>query len=236
MRVDGFFDRSRLADSDFSGRTLSRFTSVGSTFERCRFDGARLTSVGFGSGKETSLYRDCSFDRARLTMVPGGYARFENCSFRNVDIRQWFCFAVELVNCTFTGRIRKAFFNGTVPEDDRDVAGRTRNEFRGNDFSGCRLDDVAFRTGIDLRAQRLPDGPPYLYLYDAASVIPEVRRHVVVLEDLQLRKAALPILQTWELELEGGQQQLFANLDSFHSQEATNLLVQVIEQVREGRP
>ena len=89
------------------------------------------------------------------------------------------CFETELVDCLFTGRLRRSFFNGTVPEELVDALGRTSNEFRGNDFSGMDLIDVDFRTGIDLSLQRLPTGAQYLYLPDAEPALQRAREQVL---------------------------------------------------------
>jgi hypothetical protein len=122
--------------------------------------------------------------------------------FKEVDLRDWFCFTVELIDCTFSGRMRGAFFNGTVPEESRSVVGRERNEFRGNDFSQMELIDVDFRTGIDLFQQRLPSGPEYLYLPDAAEAVQRARAELVHWEDLDLRQQAMPLITI--LEEQGG--------------------------------
>src|SRR5207249_3288798 len=108
---------SQLRGEDFSGRTLVQFAAESARLELCRFDGIRIENASFGAGGAPSEYIDCTFDGARLRFGPGGYARFVRCSFRDVDIRDWFCFTVELVDCTFGGRMRRVVFNGTVPAD-----------------------------------------------------------------------------------------------------------------------
>lgn len=92
------------------------------------------------------------------------------------------------MTCTFSGRLRKAVFNGTVPHDTRAMLGREHNEFGGNDFAAMDLLDVAFRTGIDLSKQRLPSGPEYLYLPAAADAIQRARAEVLGWHDLDLRR------------------------------------------------
>jgi hypothetical protein len=207
------FDHEQLRGADFSGRKLVHFSSAGSRFEACRFDGTKLRSFSFGEGREVSEYIDCSFDGTRLTFAPAGYARFVRCTFLDADLRDWFCFAVELVDCTFTGRLRRAVFNGTVLEDDRSIVGRERNEFRGNDFSGTDLIDVAFRTGIDLSLQRLPSGPQYLYVPDAPTAVQRARAEVVQWDDLDRRRRAMILIGILEEDVAGGQRQLFLRRD-----------------------
>lgn len=202
-------DHEEVHGVDFSGLKLVQFSAAGSRLEACRFDKTKIEDASFGAGRETSEYVDCSFDGARIRFGPGGYARFVRCSFRDVDLRDWFCFAVELVDCTFTGRLRKAFFNGIVPEDKRSSAGRERNEFRGNDLSAMTLIDVAFRTGIDLTQQKLPSGPDYIYVLDAAEAVQRARASVIGWDDLGLRKPAMTLINLLEEDVAAGQRQLF---------------------------
>jgi hypothetical protein len=208
-------DEAELVGEDFSRRRFFQFSAVGSRFESCRFERVRIESASFGAGRATSEYLDCTFDGARLRMGPGGFARFVRCSFREVQIRDWFGFAVELVDCTFSGRLRKAFFNGTVPTDQVLAAGRSINEFKGNDFSEMDLVDVSFRTGIDLTQQRLPTGPQYLFVADAMRAVAHARAQVIAWEDLELRQQAMPVLRVLEAEVERGQRQLLLRVDDF---------------------
>jgi hypothetical protein len=126
-----------------------------------------------------------------------GRARFDRCSFRNVDIREGYLFHVELVDCTFTGRLRKIIFSGTVPRQDRQFGlfGRWHNEFRGNDFSSAELIEVDFRNGIDLSKQRLPSGPDYLYLANAADALRQAQAEVRKWPDLNMRNGALGMIE-----------------------------------------
>lgn len=204
-------DRSHQRDADFSGRRLDQFAAIGCSFECCRFEGMSIGSASFGAGEAVTEYTECSFDGSKLFMGPGGYARFLRCSFRDVEVRNWFCFAVEVVDCVFTGRMQKSFFNGTVPPEDRRVVRRRRNEFFGNDFSSCNLVDVAFRTGIDLSSQRLPEEPDYLYLPEARSVVAHLRQLAESSDDRNVA-VALAIL---ELEAEGDQTQLLLRESDF---------------------
>jgi hypothetical protein len=207
--------REKLREADFSGRRLEYFSSEASRLEACRFDKARIESASFGAGRAPSEYLECSFDGARIRFGPGGFARFVRCSFRDVDLRDWFCFAVELVDCVFTGRLRHSFFNGTVPEDQRAFVGRKGNEFRGNDFSGMKLEDVSFRTGIDLTQQRLPSGPEYIYLPDPATAVQRARAEVVHWDDLDRRREAMVFINGLEEDVEKGQRQLLLRPDDY---------------------
>lgn len=212
-------DHEDLHGADFSGRRLVQFAAAGSRLEACRFDGIRIEDASFGGGRETSEYVECTFDGARMRLNSGGHARFVRCSFRDVDLRDWFCFTVELIECTFGGRLRKAFFNGTVPEEKVASAGRERNEFFGNDFSEMALIEVGFRTGIDLTRQKLPPGPDYVYVPEAAEAVQRARASVIRWEDIDRRRAAMALITVLERTVAAGQHQLllrpadFAMLD-----------------------
>ena len=199
-------DGANLQGADFSNRDLRYFGAIGSRLVDCRFDNVRIEDASFGAGRKMSEYIGCVFDGARMTPGTGGYYRFLRCSFRDVVIDEWFCFAVEIVDCTFSGRLRNSVFNGTVPERARRDAKRSRNEFRGNDFGGMEFKDVGFRTGIDLSLQVLPSGPDYLYLPEAESTLRRVREALSQVNgDVD---AMARIVGFLEGELSGGQRQL----------------------------
>ena len=137
------FERRDLVGATFSGRKLNKMLMLASSFTGCEFTDMRVGNWVTGGARTTvTTYTECVFDRSRIRFNPGGLARFERCSFRDVDLRDWMCFETELVDCLFTGRMRRSFFNGTVPEEFVEALGRTSNEFRGNDFSGMDLLDV----------------------------------------------------------------------------------------------
>ena len=161
----------RLIDADFSGRRLKSFSAEGSQFDGCRFDDAVIESASLGAGRRVTEYIGCSFSSAKLRMASGRFTRFVDCAFDDSVIENWFCFAVEIVGCTFSGRLKKLVFNGSVPLDMQAFTGRKVNQFEDNDFSRAKLVDVGFRTGIDLTRQRLPDSDDYTYLADAASTV-----------------------------------------------------------------
>jgi|SRR5215467_12349656 len=156
--VDPQFRRRTHTGVDWSGHAFAHFVPVGCRFERCNFSNAVFLQGCFGGGLEDSIYIDCTFDRATITAIAPGNARFVSCTFRDVEIVAFFARSVEMVDCEFSGVIRKAFFNGTVPADRASGLKRTRNAFEGNDFSKARLVDVGFRTGINLKLQKLPPG------------------------------------------------------------------------------
>ena len=200
------FDGATEYDGDFSNKKVRILGAEGSRFIRCKFENTEAKNAQLGGGRIQSEYIECSFDGSKLPLF-AGRARFERCTFRNADLSGWMCFAVEVVDCVFSGTIRDSFFNGTVPPGDRDI-GRIKNEFHGNDFTHAQLIGVSFRTGIDLKAQLLPSGPEYLYLTDAPSTIRHLRAVVEEWKDAEKRTFANARLNVFENAVEGGQQQL----------------------------
>lgn len=204
-----------LIAQDYRGLELLQFSAEGMRFERCAFDGSVIRSGSFGAGRATSEYLGCSFNDAKIHMGPGGYATFVDCTFENVAIDSWFCFAVELVGCSFSGQLHKAVFNGCVPPEKRDAAGRSTNQFEGNDFSRAKLLDVAFRTGIDLSKQRLPSGPEYTYLEDAPSAVRQARITFNGLDGPDEKKCVRGTLAVMEEDVAAGQNQLLIRVNDY---------------------
>jgi hypothetical protein len=122
--------------------------------------------------------------------------------------------SVEFVDCVFSGKIQKAVFYGSIAEHQRVALGRAKNEFRGNDFRECELVDVDFRSGIDLTNQKLPTGSSYVYIPQASETLTRARGAVMRWTDLELRRNALAIIQTFEMTVSGGQAQLFVDVSS----------------------
>jgi hypothetical protein len=209
------FSGRRLVEADFSGRHVQRFSAERSRFERCRFVGTVFGHASFGAGLGVSEYVGCDFTGAKIHMGPGGFARFVDCTFEGVSIDHWFCQAVELVNCTFSGRMQKAVLHGRVRPEDREVTGRTVNQFEGNDFSRAKLVDVSFRTGIDLSKQRLPAGPEYTYLNDARAAVQRARIAFNAWDDPEAKKRAKGLLAVMEQDVLEGQEQLLLRVEDF---------------------
>jgi hypothetical protein len=205
-------EHRELREVDFSDRRLDQFVSVGSRFNSCDFSRANINDAALGAGRVQSEYVDCIFDGARMR-AGGGMARFNRCSFRDVQLRDWFCFTTEFVECVFSGSLSKVVFHGAVPLSERDFAGRLTNEFRGNDFSNAHFQDVAFRTGIDLTAQILPRDDRYLLVPDAAAVLRYVKSAIEAWESKQ-RGQAEALLRALSFEASQGQSQLLLNLEA----------------------
>ncbi|TXL62353.1 hypothetical protein [Aeromicrobium terrae] len=205
----------RLVAADFSNRSLMQFSSEGCRFEECKFDRLVVKSASFGAGRATSEYIGCSFDHVKVTMGPGGYARFVDCTFEDADISNWFCFAVEIVNCTFSGRLTKAVFNGTVPAQERTDTRRTMNQFEGNDFARMKMRDVSFRTGIDLSRQKLPAGDEYTLIENARSMVLRARTAFNSWDDTEAKAQARGFLTVIEEDVADGQEQLLIRIHDY---------------------
>lgn len=202
---------------DFSRVRFDGFGSSGSRFVDCDFAGCRFDH-GLFSHRPQSLFVGCTFEKARFGAVSTGTARFERCRFTNVKIKKWFCSLTEFVDCVFSGRIESTNFYGRPegPGSESLVPPRTVNEFRGNDFRDAELVDTSFRMGIDLRAQQLPEGDEYVFVDNLAARVEAARRAVVHWSDLDARRRALAALEGLAMDVEDGQEQLFARRDFAH--------------------
>jgi hypothetical protein len=198
-----------LEGEDFSERRLSSISVSGAYLRDCRWENVRIESASLGGGRRASHYVGCKFDGARIDYADGGFARFVDCSFRDVKLRHLFCLAVEFINCTFSGVMEGAVIHGSVPAHWRSWVGRDKNEIRGNDFSGMSLIDVGFRGGVDLSLQKLPTGDDYLYVRDAAEAVSHVRRVISAWTDLEARRRAFVLTGILEDKVRDGQRQLF---------------------------
>ena len=208
-------DNVSMADADYSDRWIIQLTVVGSHLTSARFDRAHIRYASFGAGQAVSTYTNCSFDGSTIEFGPAGYARFVRCSFRDARLSGWHCETVEMIDCHFGGVLESSFFNGTVPDRSRQLLGRRHNEFRDNDFSNAKLVDVGFRTGIDLRRQRLPTGPEYVTVHPSKDGFAGARKVVAGWDDPQLRQRGLGCIAALQLEANGGQQELFVQLHGY---------------------
>jgi uncharacterized protein YjbI with pentapeptide repeats len=204
-----------LREVDYAGRRMAGFSSDGCRFELCNFNGVSIGSASFGAGRRVSEYRGCTFDGAVLRMGPGGNATFIDCSFQDVSIENWFCDAVELINCRFSGLLRKAIFNGSVPPREQEFLKRSENRFIDNDFSGARLIDVSFRGGVDLQLQKLPSGEDYTLIDDSARFAHWAEAEVRNWVDAKMQDAARGFLRLLEERLAGGQVQEFVRVKDY---------------------
>lgn len=207
------FDGGVVEAVDRSGVRTPEFVSIGTEFINCRFESMRIDRAGFGAGMNLSTYRGCSFDRTRIKDVGGGLVRFEGCSFRDVVITGWSLQACDVVDCVFSGTMKSgrgggSFWGAPQAYLSRQL-GKSDNEFRGNDFSGCALVGMDFRNGVDLTLQVLPTGPQYVYVQDGLAAVDRAQPMVEAWSDDRNRAKALGLLEIVRKDLLGRQRQLF---------------------------
>ncbi len=211
---DVFLQREHMVDAVFSGLRGGDFESLACIFERCDFSNMRPRRTVFASGLEPTLYSGCRFDGSKFKKVVGGIARFEKCSFLDVEIDGLFGHAIEFVDCVFSGVLRRTVFFGRVGGTYAGLTTRTVNEFLRNDFSAAEFHDVSFREGIDLAQQRLPRGDAYLYLNNARERLASLRKKYIEQPPSERREAIFAFLSRAEQKLRAGQDQLFLCKDS----------------------
>lgn len=196
-----------MENSDFSNRRVRELAVVNATLIRCDFSRTRVTGGVLGAGLETSEYLECVFDGCHLRNIVPGRATFVGCSFRDVTIHKLRFQDAQFIDCVFTGSLNSVTFSA-VPWSTEHL-GRTRNTYRGNDFSGARLEGTVFRGGIDLDQQRLPAGPDYVIVRNAPERLPAAREQLLRWPEQQLRDDADAVLWMMENDCETGQRDLF---------------------------
>jgi hypothetical protein len=194
------FDRVTVRDADFRRATFDAFAPEGCSFEHCDFRGQTLDRrfQPLFSSRRQSAFRDCRFDEADLRSVRPGQARFERCSFEGAKIDGWESFCAEFIDCHFSGRIANVRIYGRpfgAGAEHLDPA-RKVNAFRGNDFRMADLVGVTFVHGVDIAAQRWPEGPEYVVLDKIHQRIAKARLKVLEWREHPAREEALEMLQS----------------------------------------
>jgi hypothetical protein len=131
--------------------------------------------------------------------------RLEECDLTEADLRGWFAYDAEIVNCRFGGRVTEVVFSGT------DAEARRRNDFRGNDFRDAELDDVSF-SNVDLDAQLLPDSDLYVRLRHFPSRLADARAVVASWPDPERRREAESLLDVID-DVLAGEEDVFTRRD-----------------------
>jgi hypothetical protein len=222
------FNRADLVQQDLSERHIDSFIAVASRFTACKFDRLRVDDARFAGGIEVSEYIDCSFDGAILRAPIPGPARFVRCSFREVALREWYCRSTAFLDCVFTGVIRDSYFNGSHPESDGGE--RIPHEFSGNDFQDAELINVAFRTGVDLSAQLLPNGDGYLVIPMASTAVGLARSTLREWPAIA-REDGERFLDALEFESSGGQVDLFLRRADYDDWPIAEKMLRLITEV-----
>lgn len=203
-----------LVGADFSGRKLPHtFSAHACVFTRCSFERMRVGEFVFGAGKEQTIYEECSFDGSRFKANVAGNTLLEGCSFRDVHIGPIGGDRMELVDCVFTGRLRRVILWAGIPGigqmwDAREL-GRSSNRVEGNDFSGADLSDCGFRGGVDLTRNALPVGPGRMVVLDGKATLARVTRRVELMSQSELQAGAASWLKAYGTVLAGAQEHLW---------------------------
>jgi uncharacterized protein YjbI with pentapeptide repeats len=222
-----------LADADFSGRRLKQLSTASAVFRNCRFDRMRVDVASLGLWASGALFVGCSFDHSKMYLAGSGTARFENCSFREVDFRRWTSDSVEMIECVFTGKLREVVFQGTILDQKlAERLGRDRNVFLGNDFSALTAFDVDFRTGIDLSQQRLPVSDDLIYMPDGKRAVAELRAEASSWPDSPARDLVETVIEVLVEDLEDGQRQLLLHAPTWTKRARKADAQRVIETLR----
>jgi len=213
----------RLKSESFSGQKVSKFIAVESEFLDCYFQDMNVKDMCFGGGIKQTKYVNCTFDNTTFSSSVPGVARFENCSFKNVMVKKFFCVDVEFISCVFSGEIKHGNFVGI----HRGIDGATKiNEFKDNDFSGLILGDVGF-TDIDLSLQKFPKNGGLAVISDVSSFLSNAKSEVEKIADHAMYDSAVKVLKILEMESDGGNNQLLVDKLSFPKklQEAAELVL-----------
>lgn len=219
----------------YSGLSLDQFSAQGAIFENCRFERLKIKHAALGAGLEQTTLHGCSFDSVSLTALMG-FVRFVSCAFHNAKFAHPAADYLEFVDCTFTGRIvglemrgipqrTKSRYEGSVesltcqgktePPALRQLVLRELNDIRGNDFTGSHLIGTSFRFGVNLSAQKLPLSDEYLYVPNAATVVPQAISALEPDSNDAARKARIFLRDVVQREIDFGQKQLLIRPKDF---------------------
>lgn len=192
-------NRATLRGVDFRKARFDRFSLAGCLFLSCDFRAIRMDRryQPLFAATPPSIFRDCRFDNADLRRIRPGLARFERCTFDDANLDGWRTEGAEFVGCRFAGALGAVTFSGrTIGAEARAVAaGRTRNEFAGNDFRDADLDRVVFAYGIDLSSQRLPLSDRYVRLDRFPQRLAHARAAIVRWDVQEERVAGVAMLR-----------------------------------------
>jgi hypothetical protein len=201
----------KVKSESYSGAIISKFIAVESEFLNCSFENMKIEDVCFGGGIKQTRYVNCSFDNSVFSSNAPGIARFENCSFKNVQIRNFFCVDVDFVNCIFSGEIKKGNFVGV----HSDVDGSSKiNEYINNNFEGLKIGDVGF-SNIDLTMQTFSLNSTYAIILDVSYLIKIAKSELHNILDQTLYCAVSKVITILEYENEESNNQMLIDRNSF---------------------
>jgi hypothetical protein len=198
---------------DFSGLRFHGFVPAGSTFIGCNFTRTIFETVHLGMAQvqrdlrtpikpkdpryPQTVFRDCDFTEASFDADNFyiGNIRFERCRFMNARLNRMRSSTGEFVDCVFAGKLIEVGFSAQPSKPDLARIGRSRNEFRGNDFRQAEMYDCDFSGGVDLDAQMLPTGPAYARLRRMRDCVVRVWHQVEAWPNQNEREKGLDALR-----------------------------------------
>jgi uncharacterized protein YjbI with pentapeptide repeats len=114
----GQFGMSTLIDCIFRSATID--SNLGSRFERCVFDDAKMKGVVLRGS-----FVDCTFRGADLTSALGSGVSFERCVFDGATLKKAQLTASRSIDCSFmgarfgSGSLAFSSFTGSAPGEDQ---------------------------------------------------------------------------------------------------------------------
>lgn len=194
-------------------------------FDTVRIEGFK-GSASLGTGESPSIFVDCIFQSCHFTQMNFGYSTIRRCRFLDCTIDDLVTFEADVLECEFTGVIRRAIFSAK-PEFMRI---RTQEvAISENDFSGCKLIDVAFRGGIEITAQKFSESDRWGVLTNIQFRIDEFLRRSDGLNIDESKLKAINWLRQYSEKY--GQRDIFVSSTFFSSSDSSSW--QLIENLRQ---
>lgn len=151
------FSNQKLTSMTYENLKIGSLSVENCEFINCTFRDIKADKACFGGGYKQSKYRSCLFENFDFRSTASGDALFENCTFKNIFAREFYCYQIEFINCSFSGKIKKGYFNKFLPYN-LETSNRTENRLIGNDFSEIIFDDFGFRGGGRFRKSKITYG------------------------------------------------------------------------------
>ncbi|TDB81978.1 hypothetical protein [Micromonospora sp. KC721] len=178
-------DGRDVRDEVFSSRGIDELVIAnGSRLSRVTFRGLGISYGSLGAGVGQSSLEGCLFDRCRMHLASIGRVGLKDCRFERCRIKGWLCLEAEFTGCWFGAKLERVVFDAGLTEAGSRELGRSRNRFGENDFSASEFRDVAFRGGVELTRELLPQTPGGFYFEEAEKAYGHVCR---ALEGVKLR-------------------------------------------------
>lgn len=198
----------KLVGAVFAEKKIDYFCSINSDFSNCEFKDLLVKNMIFGAGYNQSRYTGCRFENVEFRSVTPGKAMFQDCEFVDINAKYFQCTDIEFINCKFSGKIKKGYINAWW---DCDRVGRKVNRVVDNDFSKVEFADFAFRGGVDLVSQKLPDQDDFYFVEDGKHFLSARLSDLENLPNPLLRESVKKLVDLYMFDVDRGQTQLFVS-------------------------